>query len=112
MREREIARLEKSWKLDERWAGVKRPYSAKDVVGLRGAVKIEYTLARLGAQRLWRMLHSEPYVRALGAQTGAQAVQMVQAGLKAIYISGWQVAGDMNSAGQTYPDQSLRSLDL
>ena len=97
--------------MDERWADVKRPYSAKDVVGLRGAVKIEYTLARLGAQRLWRMLHTEPYIRALGAQTGAQAVQMVQAGLKAIYVSGWQVAGDMNTAGQTYPDQSLYPVD-
>ena len=97
--------------MDERWADVKRPYSAKDVVGLRGSVKIEYTLARLGAQRLWRMLHTEPYIRALGAQSGAQAVQMVQAGLKAIYVSGWQVAGDMNTAGQTYPDQSLYPVD-
>ena len=78
---------------------------------LRGAVKIEYTLARLGAERLWRLLRTEPYVRALGAQTGAQAVQMVQAGLKAIYVSGWQVAGDMNTAQQTYPDQSLYPVD-
>jgi isocitrate lyase len=111
MRERDVARLEKSWEMDERWADVERPYSAGDVVRLRGAVKIEYTLARLGAQRLWRMLRTEPYVRALGAQTGAQAVQMVQAGLTAIYVSGWQVAGDMNTAGQTYPDQSLYPVD-
>ena len=88
-----------------------RPFSADDVVRLRGAVTIEYTLARMGAERLWRLLRSEPYIRALGAQTGAQAVQMVQAGLKAIYVSGWQVAGDMNSAQQTYPDQSLYPVD-
>jgi len=111
MREREIAKLEKSWELHERWADVRRPYLAKDVVGLRGTMKIEYTVARLGARRLWRMLHTEPYIRALGAQSGAQAVQMVQAGLKAIYVSGWQVAGDMNTAGQTYPDQSLYPVD-
>ena len=104
-------RLESHGKWIERWADVERPYSAKDVVGLRGTLKIEYTLARLGAQRLWRLLHTEPYIRALGAQTGAQAVQMVQAGLKAIYVSGWQVAGDMNTAGQTYPDQSLYPVD-
>ena len=90
---------------------MKRPYSAKDVVGLRGTMKIEYTVAHVGAQRLWRLLHTEPYIRALGAQSGAQAVQMVQAGLKAIYVSGWQVAGDMNTAGQTYPDQSLYPVD-
>ena len=111
MKERDAARLEKSWDMIERWSDVERPYSAKDVVGLRGTLKIEYTLARLGAHRLWRMLHTEPYVRALGAQTGAQAVQMVQAGLKSIYVSGWQVAGDMNTAGQTYPDQSLYPVD-
>ncbi len=95
----------------QRWAGVARPYTAEDVVSLRGAVKIEYTLARLGAERLWSLLRTEPYVRTLGAQTGAQAVQMVQAGLKAIYVSGWQVAGDMNTAQQTYPDQSLYPVD-
>ncbi len=103
--------LEQSWRTDKRWADVGRPYSAENVVSLRGAVKIEYTLARLGAERLWRLLRTEPYVRTLGAQTGAQAVQMVQAGLKAIYVSGWQVAGDMNSAQQTYPDQSLYPVD-
>jgi isocitrate lyase len=106
-----VLELDRSWKSNDRWAGVQRPYSAEDVVGLRGTVKIEYTLARLGAKRLWAMLRSEPYLRALGAQTGAQAVQMVQAGLKAVYVSGWQVAGDMNTAGQTYPDQSLYPVD-
>lgn len=103
--------LQQSWANDKRWAGIERPYSAEDVVSLRGEVKIEYTLARLGAEQLWRMLRSEPYVRTLGAQTGAQAVQMVQAGLRAIYVSGWQVAGDMNTAQQTYPDQSLYPVD-
>ena len=103
--------MEQSWKMDERWVDVERPYSADDVVRLRGSVKIEYTLARLGAERLWRLLRTEPYVRTLGAQTGAQAVQMVQAGLKAIYVSGWQVAGDTNTAQQTYPDQSLYPVD-
>jgi isocitrate lyase len=103
--------MEQSWKFDERWADVERPYSADDVVRLRGAVKIEYTLARLGAERLWRLLRSEPYLRALGAQTGGQAVEMVQAGLKTIYVSGWQAAGDMNTAQQTYPDQSLYPVD-
>ncbi len=111
MRERDVTRLGQSWQIDDRWEGVQRPYSAKDVVRLQGAVKIEYTMARLGAERLWTLLHTEPYVRALGAQTGAQAVQMVQAGLKAIYVSGWQVAGDVNTAGQTYPDQSLYPVD-
>ncbi|MDW8106708.1 MAG: isocitrate lyase, partial [Armatimonadota bacterium] len=90
-----------------RWQGIRRPYSAADVVRLRGSVQIEYTLAKLGAQRLWELLHTEPYVAALGALTGTQAVQMVQAGLKAIYVSGWQVAADANLAYQTYPDLSL-----
>jgi isocitrate lyase len=111
MKDRSAFELEQSWKVDDRWTDVVRPYAAEDVVRLRGAVKIEYTLARLGAERLWRLLRSEPYIRTLGAQTGAQAVQMVQAGLKAIYVSGWQVAGDMNSAQQTYPDQSLYPVD-
>ena len=91
----------------DRWAGVERPYSSEDVERLRGRFRIEHTLARLGAERLWKLLHSEPYVAALGALTGAQAVQMVKAGLRAIYLSGWQVAADANLAGQTYPDQSL-----
>ncbi len=99
--------LEKTWKTDPRWRGITRPYSAEDVVRLRGTIHIEYSLARLGAERLWDMLHSESYVAALGALTGNQAVQQVQAGLKAIYLSGWQVAGDANLAGQMYPDQSL-----
>jgi len=90
-----------------RWHGVERPYTVSDVERLRGSVQIEHTLARLGAERLWELLRSEPYVPALGALTGGQAVQMVKAGLKAIYLSGWQVAGDANLAGQTYPDQSL-----
>ena len=99
--------LEKSWATDPRWQGIARPYSAKDVVRLRGTVHIEHSLARLGAERLWDLLHTEPYVKTLGAVTGNQAVQQVLAGLKAIYMSGWQVAGDANLAGQMYPDQSL-----
>ncbi|MGB5892874.1 MAG: hypothetical protein WBG58_01765, partial [Ignavibacteriaceae bacterium] len=95
--------LQKQWKTDPRWNGIVRPYSAEDVLRLRGSIQIEYTLARLGAERLWNLLHTEDFVRALGAQTGNQAVQQVQAGLKSIYVSGWQVAGDANGAGQTYP---------
>jgi isocitrate lyase len=91
----------------DRWAGVERPYTEAEVDRLRGRFRIEHTVARLGAERLWRLLHDEPYVAALGALTGAQAVQMIKAGLQAIYLSGWQVAGDANLAGQTYPDQSL-----
>ena len=91
----------------ERWQGIERPYARKDVERLRGRFHVEHTLARLGAERLWQLLHSEPYVPALGAITGAQAVQMVKAGLQAIYVSGWQVAADGNLAGHTYPDQSL-----
>jgi isocitrate lyase len=91
----------------DRWAGVERPYTRDEVERLRGRFRVEHTLARLGAERLWKLLHSEPYVAALGALTGAQAVQMVKAGLKAIYLSGWQVAADGNLAGHTYPDQSL-----
>src|SRR5438067_7685217 len=99
--------LEDSWKGNLRWKGITRPYSAEDVIRLRGSVQIEYTLARLGAERLWNLLHSEPYVAALGALTGNQAIQQVRAGLKAIYLSGWQVAADANLAGHMYPDQSL-----
>ena len=91
----------------ERWQGIERPYSSDDVERLRGRFHVEHSVARLGAERLWKLLSSEPYVPALGAITGAQAVQMVRAGLKAIYLSGWQVAADGNLAGQTYPDQSL-----
>jgi isocitrate lyase len=101
------ATLEQEWATDPRWAGVERSYSAEDVVRLRGSVQEEHTLARLGAERLWAMLHEPGYVAALGALTGNQAVQQVKAGLRAIYLSGWQVAADANLAGQTYPDQSL-----
>ena len=94
-----------------RWTGVTRPYTQDAVLKLRGSVRIEQTLARRGAERLWSLLHSEPYINALGALTGNQAVQMVRGGLKAIYLSGWQVAADANSAGQTYPDQSLYPYD-
>ena len=91
----------------ERWEGIERPYAEEDVERLRGSVQVEHTLARLGAERLWELLQKEPYVAALGALTGGQAVQMVKAGLEAIYLSGWQVAADGNLAGQTFPDQSL-----
>jgi len=100
-----------NWNSEKRWQGVKRVYSEKDVFKLRGSVKIEYSLARMGAERLWDLLHSEEYVAALGAMTGNQAVQQVQAGLKAIYLSGWQVAADANTSGQMYPDQSLYPVD-
>jgi isocitrate lyase len=102
-----VERLERAWREEGRWQGIERSYSAEDVVRLRGSVSIEYTLARRGAERLWRLLAEEAYVPALGALTGNQAVQMVRAGLRAIYLSGWQVAGDANLAGNTYPDQSL-----
>ena len=99
--------LIETWETDPRWRGIVRPYRAEDVQRLRGSVRIEHTLARMGAERLWHLLNTEPYVAALGALTGNQAVQQVQAGLKAIYLSGWQVAGDANLGGQMYPDQSL-----
>lgn len=99
--------LEREWKENRRWKGVIRPYSAEKVVQLRGTLHIENTLAELGAKKLWALFDKEPFVRAMGALTGNQAVQQVQAGLKAIYVSGWQVAADANDAGQTYPDQSL-----
>ena len=99
--------LKDLWDTDPRWKGVKRDYSAEEVMDLRPSVHIEHSLARHGAERLWDLLHSEDYVNTFGALTGTQAVQMVRAGLQAIYLSGWQVAGDMNLAGQTYPDQSL-----
>jgi len=103
----EIRQLERSWNEDPRWAGVERGYSAADVVRLRGSKRLEYTLARDGADKLWRLMNDEPYVNALGALTGNQAMQQVKAGLNAIYLSGWQVAGDANLAGEMYPDQSL-----
>jgi isocitrate lyase len=101
------ATFQQEWATDPRWAGVERSYSAEDVVRLRGSLQEEHTLARLGAERLWTMLHEDGYVNTLGALTGNQAVQQVKAGLRAIYLSGWQVAADANLAGQTYPDQSL-----
>jgi len=108
---RNVNTLEQQWKTDPRWKGVTRPYTEEDVTKLCGSIQIEYTLARLGAERLWQLLHNESYVPALGALTGNQAVQQVQAGLKAIYLSGWQVAADANDAGQMYPDQSLYPAD-
>lgn len=99
------------WKNNERWSNVERPYTAEDVIRLRGTVQVEYTLARRGAERLWRSIHDEPYVNALGALTGNQAMQQVKAGLQAIYLSGWQVAADANTAGTMYPDQSLYPVD-
>jgi isocitrate lyase len=103
----QVTAIRRQWATDPRWSGIERTYSAADVVRLRGSVQEEHTLARLGAERLWSLLHSGGYVNALGALTGNQAVQQVRAGLKAIYLSGWQVAADANLAGQTYPDQSL-----
>src|SRR5678815_6170652 len=96
-----------NWDNKTRWAGIERPYSMEDVQRLQGSVVIEHTLARRGAEKLWTLLQTEPYVAALGALTGNQAVQQVKAGLKSIYLSGWQVAADANLAGQMYPDQSL-----
>jgi isocitrate lyase len=101
------AELEARWASDPRWANVERPYSGADVLRLRGSINIEHTLARQGAERLWSLLASEDYINALGALTGGQAVEMVKAGLKAIYLSGWQVAADANLSEQVYPDQSL-----
>src|SRR6202167_2138860 len=103
----QAANLQSQWETDQRWATIERTYTAQDVIRLRGSVVEEHTLARRGANRLWELLHSDDAVRALGAITGNQAVQMVKAGLQAIYLSGWQVAADGNLAGQTYPDQSL-----
>ncbi|WP_417897390.1 isocitrate lyase [Bacillus haimaensis] len=106
-REERMAMLEESWELETRWNGVVRPYSAEDVLRLRGSIDIEHTLAKRGAQKLWDLLTKEDYVHALGALTGNQAIQQVKAGLKAIYLSGWQVAADANLSGNMYPDQSL-----
>src|SRR5450432_787460 len=107
MNRQHVAELTKSWETDTRWQGVKRSYTAEDVFKLRGSIAVEYTLARLGSERLWNLLHTESYVAALGALTGNQAVQQVKDGLQAIYLSGWQVAADANLAGAMYPDQSL-----
>jgi len=110
-RREQIERLESDWANSPRWKGIERTYSAEDVVKLRGTVVIEHTLARLGAEKFWRLINQEDPVCGLGALTGNQAIQEVQAGLKAIYCSGWQVAGDGNSAGEMYPDQSLYPVD-
>jgi isocitrate lyase len=104
---RNTCQLTEYWSTDPRWSGIQRPYAAADVVRLRGSVAVRHSLAEAGAERLWRLIREEPYVNALGALTGNQAMQMVKAGLQAIYLSGWQVAADANSAGQMYPDQSL-----
>ncbi|MEZ5654112.1 MAG: isocitrate lyase [Burkholderiaceae bacterium] len=106
-RELEAQKLQKEWSENPRWRGIKRNYSAEDVVKLRGSLQIEHTLAKRGSEKLWKLLHEEPFVNSLGALTGNQAMQQVKAGLKAIYLSGWQVAGDANLAGEMYPDQSL-----
>src|SRR5690606_4760742 len=105
------ADIQDDWATNPRWAGVTRNYTAGDVVRLRGTVHVEHSLARLGAGKLWASLQERPYVNALGALTGNQAMQQVKAGLKAIYLSGWQVAADANLAGQMYPDQSLYPAD-
>lgn len=107
MKNERIEKLQESWELDERWKGIIRPYSAEDVIRLRGSIDIEHTLACRGAEKLWESLHTEDYINALGALTGNQAMQQVKAGLKAIYLSGWQVAADANLSGHMYPDQSL-----
>ena len=104
---RKAVDLQARWEQEARWQGLERTYAAEDVIRLRGSLKIEYSIARAGAEQLWRMLQTEPIIRTLGALTGSQAVQMVKAGLKALYLSGWQVAADGNLAGQTYPDQGL-----
>ncbi|MHA6846729.1 isocitrate lyase [Ralstonia syzygii] len=110
-RELEVKTLQQEWDTNPRWKGIKRGYTAEDVVRLRGSLQIEHTLARRGAEKLWSLMNNEPFVNALGALTGNQAMQQVKAGLKAIYLSGWQVAGDANSNGEMYPDQSLYSVD-
>ncbi|MRX73535.1 isocitrate lyase [Bacillus lacus] len=102
-----LADLQENWEMNERWKGIQRPYAAEEVLKLRGSIDIEYTLAARGAEKLWNLLHNEAYIHALGALTGNQAVQQVKAGLKAIYLSGWQVAADANLSGNMYPDQSL-----
>jgi isocitrate lyase len=110
-REQQAAALEREWAQNPRWKGIKRGYGAADVVRLRGSLPIEHTLARRGAEKLWTLVNTEPFVNTLGALTGNQAMQQVKAGLKAIYLSGWQVAGDANSNGEMYPDQSLYAVD-
>jgi isocitrate lyase len=110
-REQQIAALEKDWATNPRWKGIKRGYTAADVVRLRGSFQVEHTLARRGAEKLWSLVNNEPYVNCLGALTGGQAMQQVKAGVKAIYLSGWQVAADNNEYSAMYPDQSLYPVD-
>lgn len=110
-REEQIAQIKVDWNTNPRWNGVYRPYTPEDVLQLRGSFHVEYSLARHGAELLWKKLHSQPLVSALGALTGNQAIQEVAAGLEAVYLSGWQVAADANTAGQMYPDQSLYPVD-
>src|SRR5690349_25061710 len=109
-RTQEIRALEQDWATNPRWKGIKRGYTAADVVRLRGSVKIEHTLARLGAEKLWKRCNEMPFVNSLGALTGNQAMQQVKAGVPAIYLSGWQVAADANDSLTMYPDQSLYSV--
>ncbi len=110
-RQQQVAALQKEWAENPRWKGITRGYTAEDVVRLRGSLPIEHTLAKRGAEKLWNLLNTQPFVNTLGALTGNQAMQQVKAGLKAIYLSGWQVAGDANSSGEMYPDQSLYAVD-
>ena len=110
-RQQEIDALQKDWDTNPRWKGIKRGYTAADVVRLRGSFHIEHTLARRGAEKLWSLVNNEPYVNCLGALTGGQAMQQVKAGVKAIYLSGWQVAADNNTYSSMYPDQSLYPVD-
>ena len=106
-----VERLAQDWKISPRWSGIVRPYSAEDVWRLRGSFEIEHSVAKLGANRLWKLLNEDDYVHVLSAVTGNQAIQHVRAGLKAIYASGWQVAADMNESMHMYPDQSLYPSD-
>ena len=110
-KQNQVNNLNQEWTYNPRWQGVERPYGAEEVRKLQGSLQVEHTLARVGAERLWKLMQENPYVNTLGALTGNQAVQQVQAGLKAIYLSGWQVAGDANTAGEMYPDQSLYPVD-
>ena len=110
-RELEAQKLQKEWSDNPRWRGIKRGYTAADVIRLRGSVQVEHTLAKRGSEKLWNLITTEPFVNSLGALTGNQAMQQVKAGLKAIYLSGWQVAGDANLAGEMYPDQSLYPIN-
>ena len=105
--ELEVQRIKRDWAENARWKGVKRGYTAEDVQRLRGSLQIEHTLARRGAEKLWKMMHEKPFVHSLGAMTGNQAMQQVRAGVPAIYLSGWQVAADANDSLSMYPDQSL-----